>query len=154
MLRKRSLCRRHGFDPWVRKIPWRRKWQPTPAFLPGKSHGQRSLVGYSPWGCKRVGMTELLKTHRSNEEFVENPRQMAPPGAGRIVLPCCPSWHHSCGHHVSGPYSLLQPSSSAPGEQLPGWQGSPGPLTLLDQKCRRWVTLPSLLPPTRLITHR
>ena len=35
--------------------PWRRKWQPPPVFLPGKSHGQRSLVGYSPWGCKRVG---------------------------------------------------------------------------------------------------
>ena len=40
------------FDPWVRKIPWRRAWQPTPAFLLGKSHGQRSLVGYSPWGLK------------------------------------------------------------------------------------------------------
>jgi len=40
-------CRRLGFDPWVRKIPWRRKWQPTPVFSPGKSHGQRSLVGYS-----------------------------------------------------------------------------------------------------------
>ena len=37
-----------GFNPWVLKIPWRRKWQPTPVFLPGKSHGQRSLVGYSP----------------------------------------------------------------------------------------------------------
>ena len=47
-------CRRCGFDPWVGKIPWRRKWQPTPVFLPGKSHGQRSLAGYSPWGCKRV----------------------------------------------------------------------------------------------------
>ena len=43
---------RHGFDPWVRNIPWRRKWQPTPVFLPGKSHGQRSLAGYSPWGHK------------------------------------------------------------------------------------------------------
>ena len=42
-------CRRHGFDPWIRKIPWRRKWQPTPVFLPGKSHGQRSMVRYSPW---------------------------------------------------------------------------------------------------------
>ena len=40
--------RRHGFDPWVRKIPWRRKCQPTPAFLPGESHGQNSLAGYSP----------------------------------------------------------------------------------------------------------
>ena len=48
-------CRRHGFDPWVGKIPWRRKWQPTPIFLPGKSHRQRSLVGYNPWGWRRVG---------------------------------------------------------------------------------------------------
>ena len=47
-------CRRPGFHPWVRKISWRKKWQPTPVFLPGKSHGQRSLVGYSPWGCKKV----------------------------------------------------------------------------------------------------
>ena len=39
-----------GFDPWVGKIPWRRKWQPAPVFLPGKFHGQRSLVSYSPWG--------------------------------------------------------------------------------------------------------
>ena len=38
-------CRRPGFNPWVRKIPWRRKWQSTPVFLPGKSHGQRSLAG-------------------------------------------------------------------------------------------------------------
>ena len=48
-------CRRHkryGFNPWVRKTPWRRKWQLTPVFLPGKSHGQKSLVGYSPWGCR------------------------------------------------------------------------------------------------------
>ena len=45
-------CRRRRFDPWVGKIPWRRKWQPTPVFLPGKSHGWRRLVGYSPWGRK------------------------------------------------------------------------------------------------------
>ena len=50
--------RRWGFDPWVRKISWRRKWQPTPVSLPGKCHGQRSLVGYSPWGCKKSDMTE------------------------------------------------------------------------------------------------
>ena len=45
-------CTRHRFDSCVRKISWGRKWQPTPAFLPGKFHGQRSLVGYSPWGCR------------------------------------------------------------------------------------------------------
>ena len=47
-----------GFDPWVWKIPWRGKWQPTPVFLPGKSQGQRSLVGYSPGGPKELDTTE------------------------------------------------------------------------------------------------
>ena len=46
---------RLGVSPWVGKILWRRQWHPTPVFLPGKSHGQRNLVGYSSWGCKRVG---------------------------------------------------------------------------------------------------
>ena len=50
-------CGRPGFDPWVRKIPWRRKWQSTPVLLPGKSHGQRSLVGYSPWERKESDTT-------------------------------------------------------------------------------------------------
>ena len=50
--------KRHGFDPWVREIFWRRKWQPTPIFFPGESHGQRSLVGYSPKGCKELAITE------------------------------------------------------------------------------------------------
>ena len=53
-------CRRPRFNPWVGKIPWRRKWQPTPVILPGKSHGQRSLVGYSPWGHKEPDATERL----------------------------------------------------------------------------------------------
>ena len=49
-------CRRCGSpNPWVRKTSWRRKWKPTPVFLPGKSLGQRSLTGYSSWSCKRVG---------------------------------------------------------------------------------------------------
>ena len=58
-------CRRHKrrrFDPWVGKIPWRRAWQPTPVFLPGESHGQRSLVGYTPWGRKESDMSEHLST--------------------------------------------------------------------------------------------
>ena len=42
-----------GFNPWVEKLPWRRKWKPIPVFLYGKSHGQRSLVGYSPWGLRK-----------------------------------------------------------------------------------------------------
>ena len=53
-------CGRPRFDPWVGKITWRRKWQPTPVSLPGEFHGQRSLVGYSPWGCKVLDTTEQL----------------------------------------------------------------------------------------------
>ena len=62
-------CRRPGLDPWVRKIPWRRKWQPTPVLLPGKSHGQRSLVDYSAWGLKESDTTERLHFISSAEEF-------------------------------------------------------------------------------------
>ena len=55
-------CRRCGFDPWIRKtpFPWGRKWQPTPVFLPGKFHRQRSLMGYSPWVHKKSDMTNGL----------------------------------------------------------------------------------------------
>ena len=56
-------CRRHGFNPWVRKIPWRRKWQPTLVLLTGNSHGQRRLEGYSPWGGKELDMTEHACMH-------------------------------------------------------------------------------------------
>ena len=51
------------FNSWVGKIPWRRKWQPTPVLLPGKLHGLRSLVGYSPWGRKESDMTKQLHFH-------------------------------------------------------------------------------------------
>ena len=54
--------RRRGFSPWIRKIPWSRKWQPTPVFLPGKFHGWRTLEGYSPWGHKESDVTERLNT--------------------------------------------------------------------------------------------
>ena len=59
---KESACNagRPRFDPWVKKIPWRRKWLPTPVFLPRESHGQRSLVGYSPWVHKESDTTEGL----------------------------------------------------------------------------------------------
>ena len=58
-------CRRLGLDPWVWKVSWRRKWQPTPVYLTGKSRGQRSLVGYSSWGHKESDTTSWL--NNSNE---------------------------------------------------------------------------------------
>ena len=75
-------CRRPGFDPWARKIPWRRKWQSTPVLLPGKSHGQRSLADYSPWDRKESDPTERLhftwfnlypQTHGSLRKLSDSP---------------------------------------------------------------------------------
>ena len=68
--------RRHRFDPWVGKIPWRRKWQPTPVLLPGESHGQRRPAGCSPQGC-RVGhnwaIEHACNKHRGQRENHWNP---------------------------------------------------------------------------------
>ena len=63
---KESTCqcrrhKRHGFNPWIGKISWSRKWQPTPVFLPGKFHGHWSLVGYSPQGSKELDMTDRMR---------------------------------------------------------------------------------------------
>ena len=65
-------CKRHRrweFDPRVEKIPWGRKWQPTPLFLPRESHGQRSLVGYSLWGCKESDTTDRLNNNNLSFRF-------------------------------------------------------------------------------------
>ena len=56
-------CKRCGFSPCVGKRPWRRTWQPAPVFFPGEFHRKRSLVGYSPWGCKESDTTEQMSTH-------------------------------------------------------------------------------------------
>ena len=60
-------CRRHDFNPWVEKVPWRKKWQPTPVFLPEKSHGQRSLMDYSLWGCEHSDL--VTKQWHVNKVF-------------------------------------------------------------------------------------
>ena len=82
---KESACqcrrlRRHGFDPWIKKIPWRRKWQPIPVFLPGKFHGQ-SLAGYSPQGHKASDTTE--HQHRPGSGCLLN---IISPQWGRVIL--------------------------------------------------------------------
>ena len=60
MVESLPAVQENRFDSWVGKIPWRRKWHPTPVLLPGESHGQRSLAGYSPWGRKELATTEGL----------------------------------------------------------------------------------------------
>ena len=61
-------CKRCRFNPSVGKIPWRKKWQPTPVLLPGESHGQRSLMGYGPWGRKESDTTEATQNVRRSQE--------------------------------------------------------------------------------------
>ena len=94
---KEPACqhRRHEFDPWVGKIPWRREWQPIPVFLPGESHGQRSLAGCSsPCGHKEWTLKRLC-THTHRMSFAPQlmtphqlPRQDAPHTRGQL------SWDH------------------------------------------------------------
>ena len=103
-----------GLIPELGNTPWRRKWQPTPVFLPGKSHGWSSLAGYSPWGCKELDMTEQL-THKDkktkgqrekvwNENQHTIKRRKADLGVGRMhfvphhLLLGSPLW---CTLHVS-----------------------------------------------------
>ena len=62
-------CKRHRINPWVGKIPWRRRWQPTAVFLPGKPHGQEEPGGYGPWGCKGSKTTEHVRWLRHSRNF-------------------------------------------------------------------------------------
>ena len=71
---KESTCNvgdtgRHGLNPQVGKIPWRRAWQTIPVFLPGKLHGQRNLVGYSPWGHKELDTTEVTEHTKTGNTY-------------------------------------------------------------------------------------
>ena len=99
-------CRRHRrlrLDPWVGKIPWRREWQPTPVSLPGESHGQRSLAGYSLWGRKESDMTERLTLSFSLSAKMKprNPLQH-----GQFILIYQNSTSHSCIQQIFVKYLL------------------------------------------------
>ena len=87
-------CRRHEFSPWVGKISWRRKWQPTPVFLPGKSHGQKSLVGYSPWCSKRLDRPEWLTLRFSSVQLLSHVQLFSTPwtAAHHASLSITNSW--------------------------------------------------------------
>ena len=89
--------RRHGFSPGIGKIPWRRAWQPTPVFLPGESLGQRSLVGYSPFGRKQSDMTERLSKQAGSSlgqgltgvgHFQPSPGELPTLGGGYWLILC------------------------------------------------------------------
>ena len=92
-------CRRCGLDPWVGKIPWRRKWQPTPVFLPGESHGQKNLADYSPWGHK--SQTQPSDSSHTPELVELGSLQASSASAGCSGMP------------------VLQPCTSFPATQFP-----------------------------------
>ena len=75
-------CRRHGFNPWAGKTPWGRKWQPTPVFLPGKSHGQKNLGDYSPWRCR---VRHDWATKQQEEPYLEGNLENASKGVKNEV---------------------------------------------------------------------
>ena len=87
-------CRRHkrrGFDSWVRKVLWRKAWQPTPVFLPGESHGQRSLVGGRLWGHTESDTTE---TTQQQQQQQQQPSPWGFPGGARGKEPACQCRRH------------------------------------------------------------
>ena len=85
MVKNPPAMRETWISSWVGKIPWRRAWQPTPVFLPGESHGQRSLVGYSPWGCKESDTTEQPSTYTHMQEKTQCCKREMGRGPGQPV---------------------------------------------------------------------
>ena len=69
-----------GSVPRSGRFPWRRAWKPTPIFLPGESHGQRSLAGYSPWGCEESDTTEMTKQARREDDTNREVNDRVPRG--------------------------------------------------------------------------
>ena len=78
-------CRSHEFDPWVERIPWKKKQQPTPEFLPEKSYGQRSLAGYSPWGSQKSDTTEQLNNNTGQMRLLRLQKRHALPWVTRLI---------------------------------------------------------------------
>ena len=107
-------CKRSGFDPWVRKIPWRRAWQPIPVFLPGEPHGQRSLVGYSPQRPKEWDTTEAAEQQQGEYNKWRQPGSSIHTRKQRqtfAVKGCIVTLWSSVGHVVSVSFSIPHKSS-------------------------------------------
>ena len=124
-------CKRHGFNPWIGKIPWKRAWQPIAVFLPGESHRQRSLVGYSPWGNKELDRTDVtLAGMHSHLPFISKIRSdqssvvsdSLRPHESQHARPPCPSplpefteTHvHRVSDAIQPSHPLSSPSPPAP----------------------------------------
>ena len=100
---QRRRCKTHGFNPCVRKIPWRRKWQAAPVFLPGKLHGERSLAGYSPRGSQ--SQTWLVHPHIMSIRRKGCPFSILVLGSWRLEECCHHNFHHQLCHWPRLPHS-------------------------------------------------
>ena len=139
-------CKRREFDLWVRKIPWRRKWQPTLIFLPGESHGQRSLVSYSPWCHRESDTTEMIYTQATTI----------------IQWLYLMLWSDSVQFSHSGMYDCLWPHGRQPARP-PCPSPTPGLLRLMSIEtvmpsnllilCRPLLLLPSIFPSIRVFSN-
>ena len=87
MVKNLPAVQETGVQPWAGKIPWSRDWLPTPVFLPGEFHGQRSLEAYSPWGHKKLDMTEQPSMHSCTGAWSSGEKI-------GLVIVCC--WHTDC----------------------------------------------------------
>ena len=104
-------CRRHGFDPWVGKISWRKERQPSPVFLPGDSHGWRSLAGYCPWGGRRVGQDLMAEEQHRGRPAQKHLRHRMTTGHTATTHVLYARWwekHHTAQHRTGA--SPLRPS--------------------------------------------
>ena len=115
------------FNPWSGKISWRRKWQPIPLFLPGKSHGQKDLAGYSPLGNKESHMTECLSLYTGNL-ILQNPT-LPSPNTLKEFSSSAYSWRRYvlafstiCSMPDRSSDVLLEPTTSYPTTMLPSLQ--------------------------------
>ena len=147
--KRQPAMRETRSDPWVRKIPWRREWQPTAVFLPGESHGQRSLVGYSPWGRSQTRLSEFtffrslftLPGAGSPSLGLAHPRLLSapgPPAATADAAPVC-----APTPVTRSPITLIQPQLHSLGrgqgrcQTARNAQGSPHHLALWDPRCQQ-----------------
>ena len=103
-----NSSKRPQFDPWVKKILWRKEWQPTPVLLPEESHGQRSLSGYSPWGLKESNTTEqlsLLTFLPTSVLLWPHSHFGLPMWWAFVLVPCCSKGFHEMCFNITHPKS-------------------------------------------------
>ena len=125
--------RRRGFDPWIGKIPWRRKWQPIPVFLTGESHEQRSLAGNSPSGHRELDTTEQLSMHTHELEKVQTWEGSKPSWLSFSAYEVKWSESRSLVSNSLWPHGLPSPWNS--GLPIHGQNTGVGSLSLLQGTC-------------------